>query len=228
MQLRLENVGIQQKGRWILRDISLQIDAGQIITLIGPNGCGKTTLLRALLQLIPLTTGKIEKKQGLRIGYMPQKLYIDPTLPLTVQRFLQLSPAFNETVLEKLRVKPLLEKSMHVLSGGESQRVLLARALMNQPECLVLDEPLQGVDVNGQAAFYDLILEARQSLQCSVLMVSHDLHVVMAKTDQVVCLNHHICCSGTPEMVTLDPAFIHLFGENAAWYAHKHDHHHDE
>lgn len=226
MQLRLDNLGIQRDGRWILRDISLQIDAGQIITLVGPNGCGKTTLLRALLGLTQPTTGRIEKKPNLRIGYMPQKLHIEPTLPLTVARFLSLGPAYQEDVLDTLRIKTLLEKPMQVLSGGEAQRVLLARALMNNPECLVLDEPLQGVDVNGQAEFYRLILDAREQLNCSVLMVSHDLHVVMAKTDQVVCLNHHICCSGTPEAVKLDPAFIHLFGESAAFYAHKHDHEH--
>ncbi|MFI4956290.1 MAG: ATP-binding cassette domain-containing protein [Gammaproteobacteria bacterium] len=226
--LRLDNLGIQRDGRWILRDISLQIDAGQIITLVGPNGCGKTTLLRALLGLTPLSTGRIEKKPGLRIGYMPQKLHIEPTLPLTVARFLSLGPAFSQEVLDTLRVTSLLDKSMHVLSGGELQRVLLARALMNNPEFLVLDEPLQGVDVNGQAEFYRHILDARARLNCSILMVSHDLHVVMAKTDQVVCLNHHICCSGTPEAVKLDPAFIHLFGESAAFYAHKHDHQHDE
>ncbi len=226
MHLRLDNLGVQRDGRWILRDISLQMDAGQIITLIGPNGCGKTTLLRAMLGLIPLTTGRIEKKPGLRIGFMPQKLHIDPTLPLTVGRFLTLGPAYDHAVLEDVRVTHLIDKSMHVLSGGELQRVLLARALMNKPDCLILDEPLQGVDVNGQTEFYRLILAARDRLHCSVLMVSHDLHVVMAKTDQVVCLNHHICCSGTPEAVKLDPAFIHLFGESAAIYAHKHDHEH--
>ena len=225
--LRLDNLGIQRDGRWILRDISLQIDAGQIVTLVGPNGCGKTTLLRALLGLIPLTTGRIEKKPDLRIGYMPQKLHIEATMPLTVARFLSLGPAFSEEVLGTLRITSLLDKSMHVLSGGELQRVLLARALMNNPEFLVLDEPLQGVDVNGQSEFYRHILEARARLNCSILMVSHDLHVVMAKTDQVVCLNHHICCSGTPEAVKMDPAFIHLFGDSAALYAHKHDHQHE-
>lgn len=226
MQVTLEHVGIQREGRWILRDISLEVKAGQIVTLIGPNGSGKTTLLRALLGLIPLTTGSIKKKPGLRIGYMPQQLHIETTLPLTVQRFLSLAPSYQKGIIEMLRIEGLLDKPMQILSGGEMQRVLLARALMNNPECLVLDEPIQGVDIHGQEEFYRLILDARARLNCSVIMVSHDLHVVMAKTDHVVCLNQHICCSGTPEAVKLDPAFIHLFGESAAFYAHKHDHQH--
>jgi zinc transport system ATP-binding protein len=229
--IEVKQLGVCQQGRWIIKDISLTIAPGEIVTLIGPNGCGKTTLVRALLGLLPFSAGSIDMPDKLTIGYMPQVCHIEPTLPITVQRFLRLSGAALDAGLnEKLRIEHLLKQSMQVLSGGEMQRVLMARALMRKPKLLVLDEPVQGVDITGQSKLYDLITEVRDELGCSVLMVSHDLHVVMAKTDKVICLNQHICCSGTPEAVQQDPAYLHLFGSHAeklAVYTHDHDHDHD-
>ncbi len=229
--IEIKQLGVKQQGRWILKDISLTIAPGEIVTLVGPNGCGKTTLVRALLGLMPISTGSISLPDDLSIGYMPQACHIDPTLPITVQRFLSLSGMPIDAALnKKLRIQRLLKQPMQVLSGGELQRVLMARALMRKPKLLVLDEPVQGVDVTGQAKLYDLITQARDELGCSVLMVSHDLHIVMAKTDKVICLNQHICCSGTPEAVQKDPAYINLFGtaaEKLAVYTHDHDHDHD-
>lgn len=229
--ITLEHLSIKLQDRWVLKDISLQIAPGEVVTLVGPNGSGKTTLLRAILGLIPVTEGKIILSPDLRIGYMPQRLQIDLTMPLTVKRFLTLGNVkLDEALLERLHVTNLLATAMQHLSGGEMQRVLFARAVMRKPNFLVLDEPVQGVDVNGQAQLYQLIAEVSETLHASVLMVSHDLHLVMARTDRVICLNHHICCSGTPEMVAQDPAFIHLFGKAAgalALYSHTHDHTHE-
>jgi zinc transport system ATP-binding protein len=229
--ITVQDLSIQLQDRWVLQHISLTIAPGEVVTLVGPNGSGKTTLVRAILGLIPPTQGKIILSPDLRIGYMPQRLQIDPTLPLTVKRFLTLGNLkIDETLLERLHVRGLLMTAMQHLSGGEMQRVLLARALLRKPNMLVLDEPVQGVDVNGQAQLYQLIADMSDELHASVLMVSHDLHLVMAKTDRVICLNQHICCSGTPEVVAQDPAFIHLFGKAAqslALYSHTHDHSHE-
>lgn len=215
----------------LLENISFDIARGEAVTLVGPNGSGKTTLVRALLGLIPISSGDIELPKDIRIGYMPQKLHIDPTLPITVSRFLQTAGADNhEQLFKQLHITHLLNTPMQHLSGGETQRVLLARALIREPDLLVLDEPVQGVDVNGQAQLYQLISEMSDKLKCSVLMVSHDLHLVMAKTDKVICLNQHICCSGSPDIVTQHPAFFEMFGEAAhalAIYSHSHDHAHD-
>ncbi|MEP0071624.1 MAG: zinc ABC transporter ATP-binding protein ZnuC [Marinomonas sp.] len=232
-----EKIGIAFDGRTLLDSIDMSVSEGEIVTLIGPNGSGKSTLIRILLGLQATTTGEVIRNKALRIGYMPQKLHIDPTLPLTVKHFLALVRGVDKRdilpTLEKLGIAYLLHSQVHVLSGGETQRVLLARALLNKPNLLVLDEPVQGVDVNGQVELYNLIEGIRDELGCGVLMVSHDLHLVMAKTDTVVCINQHVCCSGSPQHVTGHPAYQALFGvpgadESIAIYAHQHDHVHNE
>ncbi|MEH6470130.1 MAG: zinc ABC transporter ATP-binding protein ZnuC [Halopseudomonas sp.] len=234
--ITMEQVNLSRGGRSILANINLQLEAEKIVTLIGPNGSGKSTLVRLLLGLLKPDSGQVSRQPRLRIGYMPQKLHIDATLPLTVRRFLQLAGRYQETELQQALVQVgadhLLGNPMQQLSGGETQRVLLARALLRQPQLLILDEPVQGVDVNGQIELYALIAELRQRFGCGVLMVSHDLHLVMASTDTVVCLNHHICCSGHPEQVSNDPSYIELFGskgaDNLALYNHQHNHRHDD
>jgi zinc transport system ATP-binding protein len=220
--------------RTILQSVQLGLQAGKITTLIGPNGAGKTSLVRLLLGLQRPTGGSLWRRPDLRIGYMPQKLHIEPSLPLTARRFLQLggaSPAQLAEALALTGIEHLLASPMQALSGGEVQRVLLTRALARQPQLLVLDEPVQGVDVNGQVALYNLIDTIRRTQGCGVLMVSHDLHLVMAHTDEVICLNQHVCCHGHPESVTSHPAYLALFGAKAAQtlavYTHHHDHKHN-
>lgn len=232
--IKAQDISIELGGRSVLKDISLELRRSRLVTLIGPNGAGKTTLVRIVLGLLAPDSGKLERADGLRIGYMPQKLFIEPTLPLTVQRFLQLaSPSINNLrpVLEEVRISHLLNQQVSKLSGGEMQRVLLARALSREPDLLVLDEPAQGVDVNGQVELYELINSIRDHHHCGVLMVSHDLHLVMAGTDEVICLNQHICCHGKPEHVSADPAYLALFGrreaQTLAVYTHNHNHVHD-
>jgi zinc transport system ATP-binding protein len=236
--IKASGLGVVRNGRQILQRTDLTLRAGKIITLIGPNGAGKTTLVRAVLGLIKVDEGNIEKAPDLRIGYMPQKLHIEPSLPLTVARFLALGGKARADLDETLTltgIEKLINMPMQSLSGGETQRVLLARALLRDPQLLVLDEPVQGVDVTGQSALYALINEIRNRRQCGVLLVSHDLHLVMANTDTVICLNQHVCCEGHPEQVTNDPAYLALFGDAAglanppqvAIYTHHHDHQHD-
>ena len=218
----------------VLDHVDLTLSAGEIVCIIGPNGSGKTTLLRALLGLIAVQDGNVTRRTGLRIGYMPQRLAIDPTLPITLERFLGLSrngnAAARRQAMQDTGIAHLADRPMQGLSGGETQRALLARALLNQPDLLMLDEPAQGVDVNGQVELYELIGRIRRDRGCAVLMVSHDLHLVMAATDRVICLNGHICCTGHPEDVSRDPAYLSLFGPRAAQalavYQHHHDHHH--
>ncbi len=234
-----EGLAVQFGATLALTQVALTVNEGEVVTLIGPNGAGKTTLVRAVLGLIAPSAGRIWRRPDLRIGYVPQRMAIDPVLPLTVGRFLSLarpgpSPQPAQEIaaaLERVAAAALIRQSIHDLSGGEFQRVLLARALMRDPELLVLDEPVQGVDFAGQIALYDLIGRLRENLNLGVLMVSHDLHVVMAATDRVVCLNHHVCCSGAPEAVSRNPEFTALFGAAAARglavYSHHHDHEHD-
>jgi len=231
----LDDISVTFAQRRVLVGISLTLQPGKILTLLGPNGAGKSTLVRTVLGLLTPDRGSVQRAPGLRIGYVPQKLHIDPTLPVTVERFMRLTGGSRRAdilpALKRVQAGHLLQAPLQKLSGGETQRVLLARALLNQPQLLVLDEPTQGVDVNGQVALYDLIDQLRRELNCGVLMVSHDLHLVMAKTDEVLCLNHHICCSGTPEAVSQHPEFIAMFGprgaQQLAIYRHQHNHRHD-
>lgn len=229
--VELDKVTVAIGGKTLLREVSLSVESGHIVTLIGPNGAGKTTLARSVLGLQKISTGHMHKQAGLRIGYVPQKLHIDSTLPLPVKRFLTLSGASVEQAAKALALVNaghLLDTAIYALSGGENQRVLLARALLRAPQLLVLDEPAQGVDVNGQAELYQLIDQLADDLHCGVLLISHDLHLVMARTDTVVCLNQHVCCHGHPAKVTNDPAFLSLFGPAAATMAiYTHDHNHD-
>ncbi|WP_147198435.1 zinc ABC transporter ATP-binding protein ZnuC [Pantoea sp. CCBC3-3-1] len=231
----LDKISVNFGQRPVLSEISLTLQPGRILTLLGPNGAGKSTLVRVVLGLIQPDRGKLHRPAGLRIGYVPQKIHLDATLPLTVERFMLLRGGVKRAdilpALKRVHAAQLRNYPLQKLSGGEMQRVLLARALLNQPQLLVLDEPTQGVDVNGQVALYDLIDQLRHELNCGVLMVSHDLHLVMAKTDEVLCLNQHICCSGTPEVVSKHPEFISMFGtrgaEQLAIYRHHHNHRHD-
>ncbi|HCK27993.1 MAG TPA: zinc ABC transporter ATP-binding protein, partial [Alcanivorax sp.] len=202
----------------------------------GPNGAGKSTLARLVLGLARPDRGRVERRPGLRVGYMPQHLQVDESLPLTVDRFLWLAAPgrtrARRDALQRTGVAHLRRRAVRGLSGGEMQRVLLARALLRKPDLLVLDEPAQGVDVAGQDALYGLLGQVRDETGCGILLISHDLHLVMARTDQVVCLHHHVCCSGTPEAVSRDPAYHRLFGPsggmpNLAVYTHDHDHDHD-
>ncbi|MES2605289.1 MAG: zinc ABC transporter ATP-binding protein ZnuC [Pseudomonadota bacterium] len=233
--LHLHAVDYSVGSRHILQKVNLHLKQGQILTLIGPNGAGKTTLVKLALGLLQPTNGTVDRAAGLRIGYMPQRLQIESSLPLTVQRFLLLAPrAGNANIpaaLAEVGAARLQHSRLQDLSGGELQRVLLARALLGNPDLLVLDEPTQGVDLKGQAELYRLITQIRDNHQCGVLMVSHDLHLVMSATDEVICLNQHVCCHGHPEHVSNDPAYLELFGkagvEAMAVYTHHHNHDHD-
>ncbi|MEL6965737.1 MAG: metal ABC transporter ATP-binding protein [Pseudomonadota bacterium] len=218
----------------ILDHVDIQIAPSEIVTIVGPNGSGKTTLLRLLIGALQPSDGEVKKRDDLRIGYTPQKLALDRTLPLTVDRFLELGDAAiqsrREEVLSLVGLPCIKRAQLIDLSGGETQRVLLARALLRKPNLLVLDEPTQGLDQPGEAAFYRLIERVRNETGCAVLMVSHDLHVVMSAADRVICLNGHICCQGTPALVVDHPEYRRLFGQTAegalAFYRHEHDHHH--
>jgi zinc transport system ATP-binding protein len=234
--ITLKNIGVTFHQRAVLDDVSFTLSRDEITTLIGPNGAGKSTLVKVLTGLQTPTTGTIEKKKKLIIGYVPQKLQLNPSLPLTVARFLSLSNKHNhQHQMESLTLvqgEHLQKHNMHTLSGGELQRVLLARAILRKPDLLILDEPVQGVDVKGQIALYALIENLQKTFHCGIFMVSHDLHVVMASTHRVICLQHRICCSGKPEQIAHHPAYIHLFGqqcaENMAIYPHHHKHHSHE
>lgn len=235
--LDLHDVNLALSGRTLLQDINLQLHTGEIVTVVGPNGAGKTTLLRVALGLQKPTSGTVNCSKDVTIGYVPQKIHIDPTFPMTVRRFLALAKSNQkkqfDVLLDEVGAKHVIDSPLYTLSGGELQRVLMARALIRNPNVLVLDEPVQGVDVHGQAELYSLISRVRTERNCAILMVSHDLHLVMSSTDRVLCLNQHICCSGTPEVVVSDPAYAQLFGKHAAnhlaLYVHEkqHEHNHD-
>jgi len=228
-------IGVHGRGGPILEHVDIDVAAGEIVTLVGPNGAGKTTLARVLLGLDRPATGTVERATGTVLGYVPQRLGIDQVLPLTVGRFMTLARRTDrrtiEAALREVGAASLADRALHELSGGELQRTLLARALLRQPDLLILDEPVQGVDFNGQFELYELIARIRDERGCGVLLISHDLHLVMAATDRVVCLNRHVCCAGHPEDVSRDPAYVALFGPRAARdlavYHHEHDHRHD-
>ncbi|CAH8185108.1 zinc ABC transporter ATP-binding protein ZnuC [Vibrio aestuarianus] len=234
--IQLQDICVDFNDRRVLDNISIGLEKGKITTLIGPNGAGKSTLVKVLLGLQKQNSGTITRAKKLKIGYVPQKLKLNDSLPLPVKRFLSLAGNFSkQELLDALRLvgaEHLLNNDMHKLSGGETQRVLISRALLQRPDMLILDEPAQGVDVQGQIDLYDLIDAIRHRFGCSVFMVSHDLHLVMAKTDDVICLHHHICCSGSPAAITQHPSYIALFGtsnrETLAFYHHQHEHHHHD
>ncbi|MEI8295122.1 MAG: metal ABC transporter ATP-binding protein [Alphaproteobacteria bacterium] len=238
MLLRADNIIIKYRNHNVLDNVSFAVSPKQILTIIGPNGAGKTTLLKAILGLVPLSGGTLWKKTGLRIGYMPQRLDLNPLLQLTVADFLRLAePSASAhaiaAILEEVGATSVQARFMSQLSGGELQRILLASTLLIEPDLMVLDEPAQGVDVVGQAELYRLITMAKARRGCSILLVSHDLHLVMSASDHVICLNHHVCCSGHPDAVLQDASYQSLFPQ-ATWkleglapYVHHHDHHHD-
>jgi len=231
--VKLNNVGLKQNQKWLVQGVSLQVEKAKIVTLIGPNGSGKSTTAKIALGLLKNIEGEVEKFTN-KIGYVPQKISIDWTLPLRVRDFMLLTDKLKEDTMEEALsltgVVDLKDKSLGNLSGGEFQRVLLARAISKKPELLVLDEPVQGVDFTGEIALYELIKEISEKLNCGILLISHDLHTVMSATDYVVCLNGHVCCSGSPKEVAKNNEYKALFGEQAAQtlsiYEHKHDHVH--
>lgn len=233
--VKAHHLSVDLGGHQVLHGVDLTLMPGEIVTVVGPNGSGKSTLLRSIIGAVPLSHGKLDLKPGLRIGYVPQKLHIDPTLPMTVQRFLGLptrvSRKATQAALTNAGAGDLANRQMSRLSGGQFQRVLLARALLNDPELLILDEATQGLDQPGSAAFYQQIEDIRARLGCAVLMVSHELHVVMAASDRVICLNGHVCCEGAPEQVASAPEYRALFGSGTqgalALYRHEHTHSHD-
>ena len=230
----LENAGIYKSPKWLIRGVSLEVKSGQIVTLIGPNGSGKTTTAKMVLNILEPDEGSLKRYTN-KIAYVPQKINIDWTMPLRVVDFMRLTNNLsNNEIIESLNqtgVEKLFKEQIHGLSGGEFQRVLLARAIAKKPELLVLDEPVQGVDFNGEIDLYNIIKNISANLNCGILLVSHDLHFVMSATDHVVCLNGHICCSGKPSAVIKDRAYIELFGEHRSktltYYQHDHDHTHN-
>lgn len=232
--LSAEHICVRLDGAEVLHDVSLAVEPGEIVTILGPNGSGKSTLLRAVLGIVPTVAGRVIRAPGLRIGYVPQRLTIDRTMPMTLRRFLSLprrvSDARAQAALARVGLEGKGTLQMAALSGGQMQRALLARALLADPQLLMLDEPTQGLDQPGEAAFYRLIEEVRAETGCAVIMVSHDLHVVMAASDRVICLNGHICCEGTPQVVSTAPEYRALFGLGThgalALYRHEHDHDH--
>ncbi|MGZ2256347.1 metal ABC transporter ATP-binding protein [Roseobacter sp. A03A-229] len=232
--IAVQNLAVTYGGHTVLKNVSLTLDPGEIVTIVGPNGSGKTSLFRAIIGATDAAKGDISLQPGLKIGYVPQRLHIDPTLPITVERFMRLtervSRARCKEALSTAGVPDLLKRQMTQLSGGQFQRVLLARALINQPDVLLLDEATQGLDQPGSAAFYRQIEAVCRETGCAVLMISHELHVVMSASDRVICLNGHVCCEGTPAVVASAPEYRALFGTGTggalALYRHDHDHDH--
>jgi len=233
--VQLNNAGFKQNGKWLVEGVSLKVEKGKIVTLIGPNGSGKSTTAKIALGIYKNIEGNVEKYTN-KIGYVPQKISIDWTLPLRVYDFMLLTENINDNAIDEALdltgVIHLKNKNLGNLSGGEFQRVLIARAISKKPELLVLDEPVQGVDYTGEIALYELIKKISDSLNCGILLISHDLHTVMTATDHVVCLNGHVCCSGSPLDVARNNEYKTLFGDQASQilsvYEHKHDHVHSD
>ncbi|WPZ14950.1 metal ABC transporter ATP-binding protein [Nitratireductor rhodophyticola] len=234
MLVEMHNAGVSRGGRWLVRGVDLSVRRGEIVTLIGPNGSGKSTTAKTAIGIIQPSEGHVHRAGTLRVGYVPQKVALDWTLPLSVERLMTLTaPAGRQEIsvaLEAAGVGHLAERQVAALSGGEFQRALLARAMLRKPDLLVLDEPVQGVDFTGEVALYELIRDIRDRTGCGILMISHDLHIVMADTDTVICLNGHVCCRGEPQSVMDSPEYRKLFGTRAAealaLYRHHHDHTH--
>jgi zinc transport system ATP-binding protein len=229
----LGNAGIRRGGRWLVRGVEFSVSRGEIVTLIGPNGSGKSTSAKMAIGIMKPDEGTVSRMRGLKVSYVPQKLSIDWTMPLTVRRLMTLTGALSEAeilaALTSVGIAHLAQAEVQHLSGGEFQRALLARAIARKPDLLVLDEPVQGVDFSGEIALYDLIKNIRNTTGCGILLISHDLHVVMAETDTVICLNGHVCCRGTPQAVSQSPEYMRLFGPASsalAVYSHHHDHTH--
>jgi zinc transport system ATP-binding protein len=231
----VENLSVRYGGNTILQRVDLDIEKGEIVTIVGPNGSGKTSLLKAIIGAVEPVKGCVTLKPGLKIGYVPQRLNFNPTLPITVERFMRLTAKADTrsciAALETAGVPKVLKEQMSGLSGGQFQRVLLAGALLGRPEILLLDEATQGLDQPGSAAFYRQIEAVRRETGCAIMMISHDLHVVMSASDRVICLNGHVCCAGTPAVVASAPEYKALFGDGTdgalALYRHDHDHNHD-
>ena len=231
--VKLDNAGVNLSSKWLVRGVSFEVFKGQIVTLIGPNGSGKTTTAKMVLNILNANEGSIQINTK-KLAYVPQKVNIDWTLPLRVIDFMNITGEISKSlILENLKltgVENLIYSDIKNLSGGEFQRVLIARAIAKKPELLVLDEPVQGVDFNGEIALYNLIKNISDTLNCGILLISHDIHFVMSSTDHVICLNGHVCCSGTPSYVAKNPAYIELFGEHTAsvlsLYKHQHEHSH--
>ena len=232
--ITLKNAGLFRSGRWLVRGVNLTVNSGEILTLIGPNGSGKSTTAKMAIGVSKPDEGTAHKRQGLKISYLPQRIFIDWTLPIKVNRFMNLTGQVRrkeaDEALSLTGAIHLAKSDVRTLSGGEFQRVLMARAIARKPELIVLDEPVQGVDFNGEIEIYELIRNIRDEMKCGVLLISHDLHVVMAATDRVICLNGHVCCSGTPMTVAKSKEYKTLFGARAvtglALYEHRHDHQH--
>jgi zinc transport system ATP-binding protein len=229
--VEVAGAGVRRGGRWLVEGVDLKIRRGEIVTLIGPNGSGKSTTAKMITGVLQPDAGSVKRRDKLRVGYVPQTLAIDWTLPLTVRRLMTLTSRHSEeeiaAALKAVGISHLARADVQTLSGGEFQRALLARAMIRKPDLLVLDEPVQGVDFSGEIALYDLITQIRDETLCGVLMISHDLHVVMAATDTVICLNGHVCCTGSPSTVFQSEEYKQLFGTRAATQLALYEHHHD-